>query len=280
MVKRSENKTQMAKRLGIGRSTLYYKHKRPAIDEEVKNQIETVLTEHPAYGHKRIALVLKLNKKRILRVMKKYKITPYRKPPKPLTKKKDLGKPATKYKNLIEDLTVTKPDQVWCCDFTYIKHQSRFIYLATMVDLFTREIVGFNISRYHNRFLVIGALLGALSAGEYQKPDIIHSDQGSEYDSKDFADLVEKMDIQLSMSRKASPWENGYQESFFGHLKAENGDLERFESLGELVEYIYQALYYYNNKRIHTRLKMTPKQFREKYLFELEEGALVHKSSR
>ena len=144
--------------------------------------------------------------------MKKYKITPYRKPPKPLTKKKDLGKPPTKYKNLIENLTVSKPDQIWCCDFTYIKHQSRFIYLATMVDLYTREIVGFNISRYHNRFLVIGALLGALGNGGYQKPDIVHSDQGSEYDSKDFADLVEKMEIKLSMSRKASPWENGYQE--------------------------------------------------------------------
>ena len=184
MVKQTENKTQMAKRLGIGRSSLYYKHRRPAIDEEVKNQIEAVLTDHPAYGHKRIALALKLNKKRILRVMKKYKITPYRKPPRPLTKKKDLGKPATKYENLIENLTVLKPDQVWCCDFTYIKHQSRFIYLATMVDLYTKEIVGFNISRYHNRFLVIGALLGALGSGVYQKPDIVHSDQGSEYDSK------------------------------------------------------------------------------------------------
>lgn len=281
MAKHAENKTQMAKRLGISRSSLYYQPKRPIIDEEVKNQIEAVLAEHPAYGHKRIAMVLKLNKKRILRVMKKYKITPYRKPAKKPTKKNDLGKPATKYTNLIEDLDLKtlKPDEVWCCDFTYIKHRSRFIYLATMVDLCTREVVGFNISRYHNRFLVIGALLAALSSEDHHKPAIVHSDQGSEYDSKDFTSLVERMDIKLSMSRKASPWENGYQESFFGHFKSECGDLSRFESFGELVEYIYQPLYYYNNERIHTKLKMSPKQYRVLYLSKLSEGGFIHKLS-
>lgn len=70
------------------------------------------------------------------------------------------------------------------------------------------------------------------------------------------------------MSRKASPWENGHQESFFGHLKQEGGDLNRFETDGELVEELYRMIYYYNHQRIHSKLKMTPAEFRRKYLQE------------
>ena len=108
-------------------------------------------------------------------------------------------------------------------DFTFIRFHNRFVYLATVIDLFTREVVGFNLSRFHNRFLVMGAVLDALE--KYSPPAIIHSDQGSEYDSQDFIDLIENLNIRISMSRKSSPWENGHQESFFGHLKLEGGDL-------------------------------------------------------
>ena len=110
----------------------------------------------------------------------------------------------------------------------------------------------------------MGAVLNALE--NYLPPKIIHSDQGSEYDSQDFIDLIENLKIDISMSRKGSPWENGHQESFFGHLKDEGGNLNRFETLGELVEELYRMLYYYNNLRIHTKLKMTPKQYHQIYL--------------
>lgn len=261
--KQKENKTELAKRLGISRSSLYYHPKRPEIDQEVKNQIESVLADHPAYGHKRIALALKLNKKRILRVMKKFNIKPYRRKAKRLVKKDDLGKPPTEFSNLIENLVIDHPNQVWCTDFTYVKYQGRFVYLATIIDRYTREIVGFNISRFHNRFLVIGALLNALDG--QSKPEIIHSDQGSEYDSVDFVDLVLGSGVKFSMSRKGSPWENGHQESFYGKFKFEVGDLNRFDTLGELIEYICQQINYYDNDRIHTSLKMTPTQFRNNY---------------
>lgn len=261
--KQKENRTELAKRLGISRSSLYYHPKRPVIDLEVKNQIESVMTDHPAYGHKRIALALKLNKKRILRVMKKFGLKPYRRKHKPLVKRADLNKPPTKFSNLIENLTIDHPNQVWCTDFTYIKYQNRFIYLATIIDRYTREVVGFNISRFHNRFLVIGALLNALD--NQPRPEVVHSDQGSEYDSVDFVDLVLSQGIKFSMSRKGSPWENGHQESFYGKFKFEVGDLNRFETLGELIEHICQQINYYNHERIHTSLKMTPAQFRNNY---------------
>ena len=129
-INKTENKTEMARRLGISRSSLYYKPKRPEIDLEVKAQIESVIGDNPAYGHKRIARELKLNKKRILRVMKKFGIKPYRRKTKRLIKKADLNKPPTQFNNLIANLIIDHPNQVWCTDFTYIKYQSKFIYLA------------------------------------------------------------------------------------------------------------------------------------------------------
>ncbi len=246
VVSRAINKSKLARELGIARSSLYYVRKRDAIDEEVKRQIEAIMIEHPSYGHKRIALHLKMGHNRIRRVMKKYGLKPYRRRAKPPRKADDQGKAPTPYPNLLapllEQQRVTQPDQVWCTDFTYLSYRSRFIYLATVIDVFTREIVGVNILRYHNRFLVIGALDDALKT--HAAPEIIHSDQGSEYDSTDFTSLVHSLGAQLSMSAKGAPWQNGYKESFYSHFKAEAGDLDRFDTLGELVEFIYQQIFY------------------------------------
>lgn len=261
MVRQGINKTKLAKELGVSRGSLYYRRKREGIDLEVKTQIEGVMVDHPDYGHKRIALHLKLNKKRILRVMKMYGLKPYRRRRR-LIKKNDRGI-KVEYVNLLVGLEIVRFGQVWCTDFTYIKYQGKFIYLATIIDLFNREVVGFNISRFHNRWLVIGALEDAL--GQHEPPEIVHSDQGSEYVSEDFTQLVGMAGGKVSMSEKASPWQNGHQESFFGHFKQEAGDLNRFEELGELIEYIYQQIYYYNHKRIHSALKMPPVGYRKRH---------------
>lgn len=261
MINQGVNKTKLAKELGVSRASLYYQRKREAIDLEVKSQIEGVMVDHPDYGHKRIAIHLKLNKKRILRVMKKYGLKPYRRR-RAFVKKKDRGV-QVKYANLLIGLKVVRFRQVWCTDFTYIKFQGKFIYLATIIDLFNREIVGFNISRFHNRWLVIGGLEDAL--GKNEPAEIVHSDQGSEYASAEFTQFVELVGSKVSMSEKASPWQNGHQESFFGHFKLEAGDLNRFEALGELIEYIYQQLYYYNYERIHSALKMPPVEYRKRH---------------
>jgi len=262
--KQKENKSKLARELGISRSSIYYEPKRPEIDLKIKNMIEDVLKTHKAYGHKRIALTLNLNHKRINRVMKKFGIKPYRRKAKFRIKKADLNKTPTIFGNLIQGLIINRPNQVWCTDFTYINYRSQVIYLATIIDKYTREIVGFNISLFHNRFLVIGVLLNALET--HQKPEIIHSDQGSEYDSEDFINLVKSLGINLSMSKKGSPWENAYQESWYGKFKGEFGDFNRFETIGELIEEIYRQIYYYNHSRIHTSLKTNPCQFKINYL--------------
>ena len=109
---------------------------------------------------------------------------------------------------------------------------------------------------------MVGALEDAII--HFKLPEIVHSDQGSEYDSVDFIAFVKIIKARISMSKKASPWQNGHQESFFGHFKLEARDLNRFETLGELIEYIYNQVYYYNNKRIHSVLKMTPSEKRKR----------------
>ena len=255
-------KTEIAKTLGVARSSLYYKHKRPLVDEEVKSQIESVLVDNPAYGHKRIAIDLKLNKKRILRVMKKFGIKPARRRARKPRKKEDEGKEPSKYQNLIKDLVIDHKGQVWASDFTYINYRNKFIYLATIIDLFDREIVGVNISRFHNKELVLGAFNEAIK--EHRPPEILHSDQGTEYESDGYTNTVESLGTKISMSAKGSPWENGFQESFYSQFKLELGDSNRFDQLGELIEQIYTNMAYYNNKRIHSAHGMSIKEFKEK----------------
>lgn len=258
-------KTALAQKLGVSRQSLYYQHKRPLVDEEVKKQIESVLTDHPSYGHKRIAPELKLNKKRILRVMKKFGIKPYRRRVKRFRKKADEGKPAVSCSNVYKLLCPIAPFVVWVSDFTYIRFGNYFIYLATIMDMYTREIVGWNISRFHNQELILGALQDAVKRYGSKVAQYFHSDQGSEYDANATTTFVITLGMIVSMSDKASPWQNGFQESFYSQFKVDLGDPNRFEQLGELIEAIHLTINYYNTKRRHTSLKTTPENYRLTY---------------
>lgn len=251
-------KKALAKRLGISRSMLYYQHKRPALDEELKRQIESVMGKHSDYGHKRIAMDLKLNKKSILRVMKKFGIKPYRKQARKLRKKDDEGKAAVEDEiNIYKLLCPIVTNIVWVSDFTYIKYKGRFIYVATIMDMFTREIIGVAISRFHNTNLVMEAFMDAETKTKTH-PVYLHSDQGSEYTSAEYKTYVKGKGIIFSFADKGSPWQNGFQESYYQGFKRNLGDVNRFETLGELIEEIYKTIYYYNNERIHTALKTNP----------------------
>lgn len=263
-----QTKSSLAKKLGISRGMLYYQYKRPITDEKLKEDIEKVLKTNPSYGHRRIALELKLNKKRILRVMKKFHLMPKRKRKTKFIKPDDLGKPETKYLNLIEIFCPIKPNIVWVGDFTHIRFKNSWVYLATVMDIYTREIIGWYLSTTHAKELIIEAFLDALDKRK-TVPLYFHSDQGSEYESDEYLRLMENNGIKVSMSRKSSPWENGYQESFYSGFKLDLGPTSHYQDLGELVEVIAQTIYYYNNQRIHTKLKTAPVKFRldREYLF-------------
>jgi putative transposase len=256
-----ENKSKALECLGIPRSSFYYTSILDSKDMELKTKIEKVMGKHPSYGHKRIAIELQTNKKKIKRVMKKFGLKPLRGRKKP--KKSRQNEKFEASPNLLCSLFPLYKNHIWVTDFTYIKWHSRFVYLATVIDLFTREVLGIGIRTDHSALLVSEALLNALQNNP--PATIIHSDQGSEYKSKLFRSILSDYKIMQSMSKKGSPWQNGYQESFYGNWKVDVGDVNRFASLGELTAEIYKSIYYYNNERIHTSLKMSPRQFAEKF---------------
>lgn len=251
----------LAKQTEVSRSSLYYRKKLPTRDWSLKIKIEETLHLKPSYGHKRLADHLKIGKAKILRVMKIFGIKPYRRRGKKPWKK--TGKPSIVFPNLLLKVFPSGPNQIYVSDFTHLNFKGQVVYLATVMDIFHREIVGFSVMLSHGVSLVINALFSALN--HRPPPMIIHSDQGREYTAKGYIDLVTLLGTKISLSRKASPWENGYQESFYNQFKVDLGDPNRFESLGELIYAVYQTIHSYNQDRIHTSLKTSPKNYLKSY---------------
>ncbi len=255
------SKKELAKQLGVSRASLYYKPKLPAKDLKLKAEIDKVMAKHKAYGHKRIAIDLDINHKRALRVMKIFGLKPQRERKAP-SKPNDIGQAPMNIPNLIQGIVIEAQNHVWVSDFTYLPYFGRFVYLATVEDVFTRQIIGWEVSTRHNAELVAGAFLDAI--GDHRPPKIAHSDQGSENCSQIYLNLLRSFNIQVSMSAKASPWQNGYKESFYSEFKLELGHPECYPTLGELIEAIARQIHYYNNDRIHTALKCPPAVFAQR----------------
>lgn len=255
------SKTQAAELLGVSRSSLYYRPKKFKRDWQLKQAIEQVWQAHRSYGHRRLALELKVNKKRIRRVMRKFGLKPYRRRGKKFKKIKDFS---VKYPNLLLTVIPLGPHHIWVSDFTRLWFHARWIYVGTVMDVFTRQVVGLSVLTTHTVQLTAQALWSALL--HFPRPVIFHSDNGSEYGAALFRRLLLGLDIKISRSRPGSPWENGYQESFYSQFKVELGDPGRFPTLGELVAEIYRLIHYYNTSRIHSALKLPPQVFAEQLL--------------
>lgn len=248
--------------IGINHKNIYHKSKKEINDLKTKEEIEKTFEKHPAYGHRRLAIELKINKKKILRIMRKFSL----KPPRLWYQKRYLTKPNNQYKNefknLIENIKSPKINEIWSSDLTYIKCQNKFLYLSVIQDIATNEVVACNIGDQHNSDLVLRTIKEA--ALKYQiLPQIFHSDRGREYLNKSCIEYFKGCGIQISVSDPGSPWQNGHSESFFSRFKAETGDLNRFEVPEELAEYIYQYIHYYNHDRIIVRLKMSPIKYKQ-----------------
>ena len=138
------------------------------------------------------------------------------------------------------------------------------VYVATVIDLCTRRIMGIHVAVRKGAALTIQALSNALL--HHPRPGLFHSDNGREYDAMVFTGILDGCGIMISRSRPGCPWENGYQESFYGKFKVDLGDPNRFKTLGELVAEIYRTLWDYNNTRIHSALNMPPVVFAKRYL--------------
>lgn len=258
------NKTLLARYLNVSRDCLYEVLKLPCRDEIFKDELIELMKQEPYYGHRRLAYQLNCNPKKTLRLMRKYELRcRFRRPRFKYTKYQSSNTLVT---NVLQDQKPNRPNQYWSGDFTYIPYKSKFIYLAIQKDLFTREAVGYDIQFKHTEELISNTIKSALQ--QHKHPELSHSDQGSEYHSNTYQNLLKQANIICSMSAKASPWENGYSEGFFSTFKLEFGNTSKYENEAELISAIYRWIRYYNNQRIHTALKMSPVRFKQKWLRE------------
>lgn len=260
---RELTKTALAKAFGVSRRSLYHKPVREARDRLLRTSIESVLNEHPAYGYRRVALHLAINKKRAQRVMHKYGLRPHvrRKPSKYGRKTSLSGVP-----NRTAHVTPIAANAIWNGDFTELSWQHRKLYFATVIDHYTRELIGWQLGLHHTTRLILDVLEEAIRKRE-RPPTIFHSDQGSEYTAHACIEWLVSHRILPSHSPKASPWKNGHQESFYNTFKLEFGKPSRHETIERLTEAIGRYIHYYNMRRIHSALKMPPRSF-----FEREQG--------
>ncbi len=253
------SKSALARSLGISRGSLYYVPKQILKDTSLKEKILKTLEEHPAYGHKRIAIHLDIGKNRALRVMTLFGIKPTirRKTPKYGAKTSLSGIP-----NRTQGISPIAPNVIWVGDFTYLNFHGKMVYFATVIDRFTREVLAWQVGFHHTTQLVLDVLEDAFN--KRGRPHIFHSDQGSEYTANKCIQWIIDHKILPSHSPKAKPWKNGHQESFFDKFKLEFGKASRHETVEKLIEAIGRYVHYYNTRRIHSALKMPPKVFYEK----------------
>jgi putative transposase len=197
-----------------------------------------------------------MNRKKVKRVMNLFCIKAYRRRGRRWKKTRNIK---VIYPNMLMTTYPAYSNHIWTADFTHFSFQKKTVYIATVMDLFTRRIVGLAVCTNHAVQLVLSALMNALHNNS--RPMIFHSDNGSEYNSEIFIEALQNIGTAISRSAPGCPWENGYQESFHSQFKVDFGDPSRFKTLGELVYEIYQTIYIYNNSRIHSALKMPPAQF-------------------
>lgn len=261
---------------GRARSSFYYERKQPRKDEDFLKEVRAIHEAHPYYGYKRIANQLRVSHKRTYRIMRLYGIrarTSRRKRAKNQYSTSKISLP-----NLLKDMIIERPNQAWAGDFTHFTWKRRTYYLATVMDIYTRQIVGWHVSTHHSVELVREALQMAL--GKRSKaPTIFHSDHGSEYISEQYVSQLKTHDITPSNSAKGKPWQNGFVESFNFRFKEELGDPNRFEVFEGVFQELCSKFTEYNDGRIHSALKMTPNAFHEQEMQEREESVSLSKAA-
>jgi len=175
----------------------------------------------------------------------------------------------TRYKeNVIDrEFNPKKPNEVWCGDITYVKTSAGWVYLAAVIDLFNREVIGYSLSKRPNSELTMRAMANALVSRKPSERLVFHSDRGCQYSSKTYLDYLEEHNIESSMSRKGNPYDNACTESFFATLKKEWIYHRRYQDQKDLDDSLFEYIeLFYNRKRLHSSLdNLTPKEYYHKY---------------
>lgn len=269
--------TELCRVLGVSSSGYYAwlkgkvsqrKHKDTLLGNKIKSVFED---SKGTYGSVRLHQALKrdgetVGRNRVIKLMKQLNL-------KVQTKRKykattDSNHTLRTHKNLLEqNFNVTKPDSVYAGDITYVWTQEGWLYLAVVMDLFSRRIVGWSMDKHMTRQLVMQALLSAYWRRKPNKGVIFHSDKGSQYASHDYCDLLKAYDFIGSMSGKGNCYDNAVVESFFHSLKTERIHRKHYQTREEAKSDIFNYIeMFYNTKRLHSTLGYcSPVQFEQQY---------------
>ena len=231
-------------------------------DVELRDAIQKVALAWPSYGSRRITAQLRrrgwaVNRKRVQRRMREDHLLCLRRRKFVLTT--DSDHPLPVYRNLARSMVLTGTDQLWRADITYIRLLEEFVYLAVILDAYSRRVIGWALEGTLSDRLTVAALRMALTQRRVLPGLVHHSDRGVQYASTDYTGLLREHGIQISMSRKANPWDNAACESFMKTLKWEEVDRIEYRDLaharsriGEFLETIY------NRERLHSSLGYRP----------------------
>ena len=250
---------------GLSRASYYrWSVPRPSfpVEMELRDQGQQIVLESPAYGYRRITAELKrrgfdVNHKRVLRLMRQDNLLCLRHKAFMVTTDSRHSLPV--YPNLASDLVPSGVNQLWVADITYIRLRTEFVYLAVLLDAFSRRVIGWALGRTLEAGLALSALAMALRQRQPAAGLVHHSDRGVQYASGDYTDLLKQHQIQISMSRKGNPYDNAACESFMKTLKYEEvyrteyRDLaDAYAQIGEFLERVY------NQQRLHSALGYVP----------------------
>ena len=235
---------------------------RPDPHMDLRDAIQRIALEWPSYGRPRITAELRrqawtVNPKLVYRLMREDNLLCVRKRKFVVTT--DSNHKRRIYPNLAPNIILTAPDQLWRADITYIRLREEFVFLAVILDAYSRRVIGWALDRTMEDELTLTALRMALSRRVVQAGLVHHSDRGSQYASNDYTDLLKAHGIEISMSRKANPWDNAACESFMKTLKYEEVLRNEYRDLPEarasIAEFLEKV---YNQKRLHSALGYLP----------------------
>jgi len=248
--------------LAFPRSSFYYQAATPD-EQDVRKAIDELATAWPTYGYRRITAMLRrqgqlVNRKRVLRIMRQMHLCRTRKPQQRRTTNSQHSYP--RYPNLVASLAVARPDHVWVADITYIRLRREFVYLAVILDVFTRAIRGWHLGRSLEVTLTLTALQKAMTKNT---PEIHHSDQGIQYSAPSYTQILVAAGVQISMAEVGEPRQNGFAERVMRTLKEEEVDLSEYQDYTDAYQQIGRFIEdVYNTKRIHSALGyLTPVEF-------------------
>ena len=260
---------QICETLDFNKSTLYYQPKSDPSEEVLREEIEQLAARYPTYGYRRITKVLlrlgyRVGYRRVARLMKAANLSVSVKRICQTTMSLQGERP---YVNRLHSVSVSRCDQVWVGDITYVRLKGHFVYVSLLMDVFTRMIRAWHLSQHLTQSLTLKPLQQAL---RQNVPEIHHSDQGVQYLSNAYllSSTLRHHDIEISVARRGCPWENGYAERLIRTLKEEEVHLNAYEDIHEARERIGQFItQVYHQKRPHSALGyLTPAEFEQQNL--------------